>query len=239
MQVQDTAYILSAKPHGERGYVVTVFGQQGLRRGLWRGSRKNAGSLLNPLSLVEVNHTRRLENQLGNFTLELQTDFASRWLVVNQKLAALNYLSEILRVTMPAEHAYPPLFNRLSTLLQTDLSTDFWFTLLRFEYQLLTTLGIGLSLHEEDAVRAEPDADGVVDESELTHISPKSGRAVSAIMAAPHASKLLPLPHCFGGPECDDERADIQQAWQVLSHFLNQLTEVKKLTARQRLLELV
>lgn len=238
MHVSDNAYVLSAKPHGERGYVVTVFGEQGLRKGLWRGSRKNAGSLLNPLNLVEVSHTRRLENQLGNFTLELQTDYASRWLAMNRKLAALNYLSEILRVTLPAEHAYPPLFHRLSTLLSTDLSTeideDFWPSLLRFEYQLLTVLGVGLSLHEEDAVRGEGG-----DDSPLTHVSPRSGRAVSEMMAAPHASKLLLLPHCFGGPYCEDERADILQAWQVLGHFLNQLTDVKKLTARQRLIELV
>ena len=57
--------------------------------------------------------------------------------------------------------------------------------LVRFEAQLLSELGFGLDLTRCAATGHT---------EQLTHVSPKSGRAVSAQAAMPYHNRLMPLP---------------------------------------------
>jgi len=54
----------------------------------------------------------------------------------------------------------------------------------------------------------------------LVHVSPRTGRAVSAKGAGEWAERLLPLPPCLRGegPAPDDE---IRQAYRTTGHFLH------------------
>ena len=83
--------------------------------------------------------------------------------------------------------------------------------LARFELTLLDELGFGLDL-ETCAVTGTTE--------DLTHVSPKSGRAVSREAAEPYLPKLLPLPAFLvdGG---DATPTQLAAAFRLTGHFLD------------------
>jgi DNA repair protein RecO (recombination protein O) len=83
--------------------------------------------------------------------------------------------------------------------------------LARFELALLDELGFGLDL-ESCAVT------GVT--TDLTHVSPKSGRAVSRAAAEPYKDRLLPLPS-FLAARGNASPDDIRAAFRLTGHFLH------------------
>ena len=55
----------------------------------------------------------------------------------------------------------------------------------------------------------------------LTHVSPKTGRAVSASAAAPYAERLLPLPRFLrAGQKGGVSREDVLNGLGLTGHFL-------------------
>ena len=83
--------------------------------------------------------------------------------------------------------------------------------LARFELTLLDQLGFGLDLTECAATGETED---------LTHVSPKSGRAVSRTAAEPYLDRLLVLPAFLvdGG---DATPRDVAAAFRLTGHFLD------------------
>ena len=81
----------------------------------------------------------------------------------------------------------------------------------RFELTLLDELGFGLDLESCAATGATED---------LTHVSPKTGRAVSREAAQPYLTKLLELPAFLvdGG---DASARDLSAAFRLTGHFLD------------------
>ena len=82
--------------------------------------------------------------------------------------------------------------------------------LVRFELAVLDDLGFGLDLDHCAVTGATED---------LTHVSPKSGRAVSRAAAAPYLDRLLPLPS-FLTARGNASPHDIADALRLTSHFL-------------------
>ena len=82
--------------------------------------------------------------------------------------------------------------------------------MVRYELLVLAELGFGLDL-ERCAVTGSNEA--------LIAVSPRSGRAVSAVEAEPYAGKLLPLPRFVreGGQASWEE---ISQGLALTGHFL-------------------
>jgi DNA repair protein RecO (recombination protein O) len=83
--------------------------------------------------------------------------------------------------------------------------------LARFELTLLDELGFGLDL---GACAVTGDTE------DLTHVSPKSGRAVSRAAAEPYLDRLLELPAFFvdGG---DAGAADLRAGFCLTGYFLD------------------
>ena len=83
--------------------------------------------------------------------------------------------------------------------------------LARFELTLLDELGFGLDLSSCAATGAT---------TNLTHVSPKSGRAVSRAAAEPYLDRLLPLPQFLIG-RADPGPGDVADAFALTGHFLD------------------
>ncbi len=81
----------------------------------------------------------------------------------------------------------------------------------RFEALILTELGYGLDL-------ATCAVTGVSEG--LTHVSPRTGRAVSAGAAAPYLDKLLPLPGFLRDSDSLGEAASWVAGLRLTGHFL-------------------
>ena len=81
----------------------------------------------------------------------------------------------------------------------------------RFELALLEELGFGLDLTQCAAT-------GVT--YGLTHVSPKTGRAVSRAAAEPYLARLLRLPPFLIMPD-EASPEDVADAFRLTGHFLD------------------
>src|SRR5262249_48590970 len=133
------------------------------------------------------------------------------------RLAALSAACALAELAVPEREPHPALFDGLRALLASLEGLDepgAWGMLyVRWELGLLQELGFGLDL-ERCAVTGRRDG--------LSHVSPRSGRAVSAEAAAPYADRLLALPDFLGGPPPTDNRphAAIRAGLALTGHFL-------------------
>ena len=83
---------------------------------------------------------------------------------------------------------------------------------IHLELALLEATGFGLDLTSCAATGSAEN---------LTYISPKSGRAVSAEAGAPYHQKLLPFSPVLRGHSVAYEPAHVRQGLQVTGHFLH------------------
>ncbi len=194
MEWQDTGTVLRRRRLGETSAIVEIFTMaHGRHAGLVRGaSRRRASPGLQPGAQVEVTWRSRLEEHLGILTIE---PVSARYPAVmggRLELAALNAVTALLVFALPEREPQPRLYERTVALLDMVGETEAWpLAYLHWELALLQELGFGLDL-SECAVT------GVCDD--LTYISPRSGRAVSADGAGDWKDRLLPLPACLLAP---------------------------------------
>ncbi|MCZ8187291.1 MAG: DNA repair protein RecO [Beijerinckiaceae bacterium] len=187
MEWQDEGLILSVRRHGERDVILeTMTRGHGRHLGLVRGGRSaRQAPGLQPGNRVALTWRARLEEHLGQFTAEPVQSRAG--LVLSDPLAlhAVMHLASLLRL-MPERQVHAGLYEAadgLCQLLAEPLLLGA--VMVRFEITILAELGFGLDL---SACAATGRTEG------LTHVSPKSGRAVSAGAAEPYRDRLLPLP---------------------------------------------
>jgi DNA repair protein RecO (recombination protein O) len=230
------AIILSLRPHGEHGAVVRMMSpEHGLQAAYVRGAR---GRRMRPVLMagnqVEAELSARTEGQLPQATVEL---LHSRGPLLAEALpaAAIDWATALTATALPEGQPYPRLYEALDGLLgaieAAPAASGWGAALVRYELLLLAELGFGLDL-------SQCAGSGTIDN--LVAISPKSGRAVSAIEAEPYRGKLLPLPPFLveGGAA---SWVDILDGLTTSGHFLSRdiLTDrLEKLTdTRQRLVD--
>lgn len=225
----DLALVVSAKSHGERGAIVTLFSSEfGVVRGLVTVTKQNQG-LLVVGNTVRYEHFKRLPHQLGKLTLEAVTIRSAAMIDGVRGALVAGWLSELLGELLPEEHPYPVLYAMVENFLDGFRHGDvgsLWRRAVVLELRLLREIGYGLSLDAEGAVPCDSG-------TPLTYVSPKSGRAVSAAMGAPYARQMLLLPHVFGGPACNEDE-DITRALRLTGTFLQVAGHGVKLPARGR-----
>lgn len=163
--------------------------EHGLQACYVRGARgRRLRPVLLPSNQVEATLSARTESQLAQGTVEL---VHSRGPLLQEPLpaAAIDWICALTATALPENQPYPRIFDVLDGLLsaiEAAPSASGWgAALVRYELMLLAELGFGLDL-ETCAVSGSND--------NLTAVSPRSGRAVSAAEAEPFAGKLLPLP---------------------------------------------
>jgi DNA repair protein RecO (recombination protein O) len=236
MRIETTAIVCALRGHGEHGGIVRLMTpEHGLQAAYVRGAR---GRRMRPVlmagNLVEARLSSRTDTQLPQATIEL---IHSRGPLLTEPLpAAAIEWSTVLTATVLAEgQPYPPLYAALEGLLDAidaSPSASGWGSaLVRYELLLLAEMGFGLDL-DTCAVTGSSD--------NLVAVSPKTGRAVSALEAEPYLGKLLPLPGFVreGGEARWD---DVLDGLDLTGHFLARdvLTDRSKPAweARSRLVE--
>jgi len=193
MDWSDSGFVLGSRKHGETSAIVDVFTRHnGRHAGLVRGG---VGRKMRPVlqagNLIDVEWRARLENHLGSYTVEAIDSRAAELMDDRLSLAGLNAITAMCRECLPEREAFPDLWDVFSIVIQNLDKPDIWPALyVRWEAGLLSALGYGLDLSSCAATGGNDN---------LTHVSPRSGRAVSASAAAPYLDKLLALPSFMRG----------------------------------------
>lgn len=236
MEWQGEALILAARPHGEGSAIVDVFTRaEGRHAGLIRGGfGRRLRPLLQPGNMAQIGWRARLSEHLGTMTIEGGRAHGAELMSDRRALAGLSSLCALLMIT-PERQAYPRLYDTVQVLLQAFDDEHIWLPLLvRFELALLEETGFGLDMSACAATGSQDN---------LTHISPRSGRAVSAAAATPYLDRLFALPAFLRDPQAAANNADIAAGFELTGYFLERRVyqPVGKTLpqARQRLLDVL
>lgn len=210
---RDEGALIAARAHGEASMIVEVFTpSRGRHAGVVRGgaSRKLAATM-QPGTQVSVTWRARIEDHLGSFTIEPVRSRAPQVMDDKFALAGLNAVCALLSRSLPEREQHEALYERTVSLMDLLGQTDVWpLAYLHWEMALLDDLGYGLDL-SACAVR------GV--NEDLSFISPRSGRAVSAEGAGEWAARLLPLVPVMKG-EGDASGSEIARALGTTGYFV-------------------
>ena len=218
MEWRDQALILGGRRFGESGLILDVLTEtRGRRSGLvYGGASKKKRAQFEPGNSVELSWSGRLEEQLGRFTVaEVTVSRAGRYLDRPEALSAITTISSLLRGAVnEGDAAGSALFGPTTLLLDALESWPVWPALYaRWELGLLSALGFGLDL---DKCALSGANEG------LTHVSPKTGRAVRGSEAEHYVDRLFPLPAFLLDPRALAMAEDIENALKLTGYFLEE-----------------
>ncbi len=216
MNWSDDGIILGGRRFGEGGLILDVLTTtRGRRSGLvYGGASRKRRAYYDAGNTVALSWSGRLDDQLGRFDVaEPRKERASRLLDDPAALAAVSAITAILRASMNEGDAAGSNLYEATVLLLDELgNADIWPALyVRWELGLLSALGFGLDL-EECAISGANDG--------LTHVSPKTGRAVRGSEAEQYLDRLLALPDFLMRPAAAVKPGDIAAGLKLTGHFL-------------------
>jgi DNA repair protein RecO (recombination protein O) len=205
--------IIGVRRHGESSVIAEVMVEgRGRTLGLIRGGRSSRlAATLQPGNLIQLTWRARLEEHLGTMTVELTTGRAADLIADRTRLYASQLLCDHLRL-LPERDPHDRLLGMAVHALDPgrDL-VSIGAALVSFELTLLEELGFGLDLQSCALT-------GVTED--LTHVSPKSGRAVTRAAAEPYLPRLLALPAFLVDGGTASAR-DIADGFRLTGHFLD------------------
>ena len=219
MEWRDEGTVIGVRRHGENAVVLELMTREhGRHLGLVHGGRsRKKQPLLQPGNTVEATWRGRLDEHLGTYAVEPVRLRAGELLESAVALHAVQAAGALLRL-VPERESHPRLSEGLDVLLDNlDDPAVAAALMVRFELQVLDELGFGLDLERCAATGRNDD---------LTHVSPRTGRAVCSEAAAPYADRLLELPvflardglrgsNRAGSPE------DVLAGFALTGHFLD------------------
>ncbi len=213
MEWQGDGLILNTRKHGENSAIIDVLTRdKGRHLGLVRGGRsRTMRPVLQAGNLVKVVWRARLEDHLGAFTVDPHRMIVAAIIDDVHRLAGLTTITTLASL-LPEREPHPRIYDA-SMLLIDHLQEDaIWpAVLVKWEMGLLEELGFGLDL-SKCAVSG--------DTADLTHVSPRTGRAVCAREAEPWKDKLLGLPAFVAGASGNASNDEIVQGLKLTGHFL-------------------
>jgi DNA repair protein RecO (recombination protein O) len=215
MEWRDEGMVIGVRRHGEGSAIVEAMTRShGRHLGLVRGARSaRLQGVLQPGNSVGLVWRARLDEQLGHYAIEPLALRAGRLIASGMALAGIGYLGALLRL-LPERDAHEALFAALTLIADNlDVSDIAPPLVARFELQVLSECGFRLDL---DACAATGSRDN------LTYVSPKTGRAVSASAGEPWRERLLPLPAFLrgSGANAAPNAADLEGAFRLTRFFL-------------------
>lgn len=209
MEWTGEALLIGVRRHGETSLIAeAMVAGRGRSLGLVRGGRSaKLAPSLQVGNTVQLTWRARLEDHLGTFTVDLMHSRAADLMADRTRLYLTQLVCDHLRL-LPERDPHDRLLGQALSLI--DHAPD-GAALARFELALLDELGFGLDLLSCAATGAVTD---------LTHVSPRTGRAVSRAAAAPYLDRLLPLPS-FLNERGNASPDDLRSAFRLTGHFLD------------------
>ena len=218
MNWRDHAIVLGRRRFGENGLILDVLTKErGRQSGLVHGgASRRRRAQYEAGNTLDVSWTGRLEEQLGRFDLsETARERTAHYLEEPLVLNAIHSVTEILRACLKEGDATgSDLYDATELLLDSFQDEQVWPVLyVRWELGVLSALGFGLDL-ETCAITGAP--------GELTHVSPKSGRAVCGAQAPEYLDRLLPLPSFLSDTAMPIRESDLIKGLTLTGFFLRE-----------------
>jgi DNA repair protein RecO (recombination protein O) len=212
MQWDGSGLLIGVRRHGETSVIAEVMvAGKGRTLGLIRGGRSTKlAATLQAGNTVQVAWRARLQEHLGTFTIELIDARAADLIADRTRLYACQLLCDHLRL-LPERDPHDRLLSLAVEALDDKSKQALAMDLARFELSLLDELGFGLDLSACAVTGTTED---------LTHVSPKTGRAVSREPAKPYCDRLLVLPQ-FLIADAPLQPGDLMHAFRLTGHFLH------------------
>jgi DNA repair protein RecO (recombination protein O) len=214
MQWIDEGIVLGAKRHGESSVILELMTHQhGRHLGLVRGGAgKGQRGVLQPGNALRATWRARLDEHLGHYAVEAVNLRAAHFLPAAHAVHGVTHLAALCRLLAERErHAaiYDALDAILDRLGDPRLAA---LMIARFELDFLAELGFGLDLGSCAATGAT---------TELTYVSPRSGRAVSRAAGEAYRDKLMRLPAFLQSQAEPESAADLADAFALTGFFLD------------------
>jgi DNA repair protein RecO (recombination protein O) len=219
MEWSDKGIVLSSRRHGENAAIVTLLTEShGRHAGLVRGGTgRRLRGVLQTGNEVAASWRARLPEHLGSYNIELGRARAAVLMAHGDRLAALTAAAAIVEAVLPEREPHQPVYQGLLSFLDglEHNETLIWAAVyVRFELGLLAELGFGLDLSRCAATGTSDD---------LVYVSPRTGRAVSAVAGAPYKDRLLQLPKFLLGSQSGGVSGrDLRDGLALTGFFLEQ-----------------
>ncbi len=213
MQWTDDGIVLGVKRHGETSGILELMTRaHGRHLGLVRGGfSSRLKPILQPGNIVHATWRARLDEHLGNYTVEGSALRAANYFASSHAIYGVGHLAALMRL-LPERDPHEGLYDALNVILdRLDEASVAAPMVARFELQVLADLGFGLDLTECVATGARDD---------LSFVSPKSGRAVSRTAGAPYADRMLRLPVFLREPDAAPAGNDVADGFALTGFFL-------------------
>ncbi|MEO8669414.1 MAG: DNA repair protein RecO [Bauldia sp.] len=215
MEWIDEGVVIGTRRHGETSLIVELMTPtRGRHLGLVRGGRsRRMQPVLQPGNSVHATWRARLDEHLGNYTIEATTSRAARLMAGPAGVYGIQTVAALLRL-LPERDPHRQLYDGLVAILDwLDDPLIAGAVIVRFELKLLDELGFGLDLERCAATGTNDD---------LAYVSPKTGRAVSRASGEPYRDRLLRLPAFLAAPEvgAPPDARDLADAFRLTGYFL-------------------
>jgi DNA repair protein RecO (recombination protein O) len=214
MQWTDEGIVIGVRRHGEASAILELMTREhGRHLGMVRGG---FGTRMKPIlqtgNSVSASWRARLDEHLGNYTVEPMRQRASNYFGSSHAIYGVTHLAALMRL-LPERDPHEGLFNIFERILD-GLEDATWAApmVARFEMQILTELGFGLDLDQCAATGVTGD---------LIYVSPKSGRAVSRSAGEPYADRMLRLPAFMRDNAGDPSGRDLADGFALTGFFLS------------------
>jgi DNA repair protein RecO (recombination protein O) len=215
MDWTDEGIVLGVRRHGEANAILELMTREhGRHLGLVRGgfgSRQRP--VLQPGNSVRATWRARLDEHLGTYAVDGLRLRAGSFLTSAHAVYAVTHLAALIRLLPerdPHESIYAALEGIVDNLAEASTAGAM---IVRFELQMLAELGFGLDLDSCAATAVTTD---------LTFVSPKSGRAVSREAGEAWRDRLLPLPaFLHAAAATSPSPTEIGEAFALTGYFLS------------------
>jgi DNA repair protein RecO (recombination protein O) len=189
MKLESIGILIELRPFGERDCLARIFTKDhGTLYGMMKGASvaKKNKPLVGQFGAVSWN--ARLDSQLGVFHWESEKNLSAQLMSDAQSLGLMNSAFSLLSVLLPEREKYELLWCQTKEMLENLSKDNAKYLYLDWEIDLLQELGYALDLSKcSNCGRTD----------NLTHLSPRTARAVCRDCAEPYLDKLYTLPVSF------------------------------------------
>ncbi|KGB27776.1 DNA recombination protein RecO [Candidatus Liberibacter solanacearum] len=214
MHWQDDAIVLGVRSYGEKNIILEVMTRHyGRHLGFVRyGQSRRMQPVLQVGNLVRVNWRSRLEQDLGEFRLEIIEYRCAKLLSSAISLYGLQSMIPMFRF-LPERDPCPDLYDLLNLFINSHkISSILGKIFIQIELILLKNIGFGLEITKCVVTGVSHD---------LSWVSPKSGGAICHSVGLPYASKMLVLPLFLWKEQQNIDADSLRNAFRLTGYFLD------------------